>query len=70
MLFNTLMIHHYLPADVITTAMVLIVKIKTGDTGDKNRYRLVTAASNLLEICILDVLETYLVTHDHQFINL
>ena len=64
------MIHHYLPADVITTAMVLIVKIETGDTGHKNRYRLVTAASNLLEICILDVLETYLVTHDYQFINL
>ena len=28
---------------------------------------LVTAASKLFEICILKILETYLITHDHQF---
>ena len=52
------------------TAMVPIIKNKTGDTSDKNNYRpiaLVTAASKLFEICIFDVLETYLLTHDHQF---
>ena len=50
--------------------MVPIKNIKTGGTSDRNNYRpiaLVTAASNLYEICILGVLETYLLTHDHQF---
>ena len=45
------------------TGMVPIIKNKTGDTSDKNNYRpytLVTAASKLFDICILDVLETYL----------
>ena len=52
------------------TAIVPIMKNKTGDTSDKNNYRpiaLVTAASKLFEICILEILETYLITHDHQF---
>ena len=42
----------------------------TGDTGDKDNYRpiaLVTAASKNLEICLLEILEMYLITHDHQF---
>ena len=52
------------------TAIVPIIKNKTGDTSDKNNYRpiaLVTVASKLFEICILEILETYLITHDHQF---
>ena len=52
------------------TALVPIVKNKTGDTNDKNNYRpiaIVTAASKLFEICILKVLDAYLITHDHQF---
>ena len=49
--------------------MVPIITNKTGNTSDKNNYRpiaLVTAVSKLFEICILEVLETYLL-HDHQF---
>ena len=52
------------------TALVTIVKNKTGDTSVKNYYRpiaIVTAASKLFEICILEILNTYLITHDHQF---
>ena len=52
------------------TALVPIIKNKTGDTSDKNNYRpfaLVTAASQNFEIYILEVLEMYLITHDHQF---
>ena len=52
------------------TALVPIVKNKTGDTSDKNNYRpiaIVTVASKLFEICILKVLDAYLITHDHQF---
>ena len=70
LLFDTFILHGYLPADFMKTAMAPIIKIKTGDTSDKNNYRpiaLVTAASKLFEICILDILETYLLTHDYQF---
>ena len=70
LLFNTFIIHGYLPADFMKTAIVPIIKNKTGDTSDKNNYRpiaLATAASKLFEICILEILETYLITQDHQF---
>ena len=52
------------------TAMVPITKNKTEDTSNKNNYKpiaLDTAASKLFEICTLDVLENYLLTHDDQF---
>ena len=52
------------------TAIVPIIINKTGDTSDKNNYRpiaLVTATSKLFEICLLEILQMYLITHDHQF---
>ena len=52
------------------TALVPIIKNKTGDTGDKNNYMpiaLVTAASKNFEMCLLEILEMYLITHDRQF---
>ena len=55
---------------LIFSALVPIIKNKTGDTSDKNNYRsiaLVTAAPKYLEICFLEVLDMYLITHDHQF---
>ena len=58
----------YLPADFMKTAMVPIFKNKTGDISDNNTYRpiaLVTAACKLFEICILEILETYLLTHHY-----
>ena len=69
-LFTSFITHGYLPADVMKTSLVPIIKNKTGDTSDKNNYRpiaLVTAASKIFEICILEILEMYLITHDHQF---
>ena len=63
--FNTFILHgYYLPADFMKTAIVPIIKNKKGDTSDKNNHRpiaLVTAASKLFEICILEILETYLI---------
>ena len=59
LLFNTFILHGYFPADFMKTAFVIIIKNKTGDTSDKNNYRpiaLVTAASKLFEICILEIL--------------
>ena len=55
---------------LMKAAIVPIIKNKTGDTSDKTNYRpiaLVNVASKLFEICILEILETYLITHDHQF---
>ena len=69
-LFTSFITHGHLPSNFIKTALVHIIKNKTGDTSDKNNYRpiaLVTAASKIFEICILEVLEMYLITHDHQF---
>ena len=52
------------------TAIVLIIKNKTGDTSDKNNYRpiaLITPASNIFKLCLSIILEDYLATHDQQF---
>ena len=51
-------------------AIVPIIKNKTGDTSDKNNYRLialVTACSKIFKLCILSIIEYYIFTHDHQF---
>ena len=66
--FYLLITHGYLPGDFMKTALVPIIKNKT---GDKNNYRsiaLVTAFSKFFEICLLEILEVYLITHDHQFV--
>ena len=47
-----------------------IIERETADCSDKNNYRpiaLVTSTSKLFEICILNLLEIYLVTHVQQF---
>ena len=70
LLFNAFIRHGHLPTDFMKTAIVPIIKNKTGDTSDKNNYRpiaLVTATSKLFEICLLEILQMYLITHDHQF---
>ena len=62
--------HGYLPGMFMKTAIVPIIKNKTGDTSDKNNYRpiaLVTAASKIFELCLCVILENYLFTHDQQF---
>ena len=51
------------------TAIVPIIKNKTGDS-DKNNYRptaLVTTSSNIFELCILSIFESYICIHNHQF---
>ena len=58
LLFNTSILHGYLPADFMKTVMVSVIKNITEDTSDKNNYRpiaLVKAASKLFEICILEI---------------
>ena len=70
LLFSAFITHGYLPNMFMKTAIVPIIKNKTGDTSDKNNYRpnaLVTAASKIFELCLSIILEDYLVTHDQQF---
>ena len=70
MLFSAFITHGYLPGMFMKTAIVPIIKIKTGDTSDKNNYRpiaLVTAASKIFKLCLSVILENYLFTHDQQF---
>ena len=69
-LFNCFISHRYLPSEFMKTAIVPIIKNKTGDTSDKNNYRpiaLVTACSKIFELCIVSIIENYICTHDHQF---
>ena len=45
--------HGYLPSEFMKTAIVLVIKKKTGDTSGKNNYRpiaLVTACSKKFEL--------------------
>ena len=70
LLFSAFITHGYLPNMFMKTAIVPIIKNKTGYTSDKNNYRpiaLVTAASKIFELCLSIILEDYLVTHDQQF---
>ena len=39
MLFSAFITHGYLPGRFMKTAIVPIIKNKTGDTSDKNNYR-------------------------------
>ena len=70
LLFSAFITHGYLSGMFMKTAIVPIIKNKTGDTSDKNNYRpiaLVTAASKIFELCLSVILENYLFTHDQQF---
>ena len=70
LLFSAFITHGHLPDMFMKTAIVPIIKNKTGNTSDKNNYRpiaLVTAASKIFELCLSVILEDYLITHDQQF---
>ena len=70
LLLNCFILHGYLPRDFMKTAIVSIIKNKSGNSSDKANYRpiaLVTACSKIFESCLLIMLEKYLHTHDQQF---
>ena len=70
LLFNSFLCHGYLPLEFIKTAIVPIIKSKTGSSSDKNNYgpiALVTACSKILKLCLLEIIELYLDTHDNLF---
>ena len=52
------------------SAFVPILKSRQGDTSDKNNYRpiaIVTAISKILELCLMNLIESHLITRDNQF---
>ena len=52
------------------SAIIPLIKNKTGDTNDKNNYRpiaLVTAMSKIFELCLSEKLNDHLTTSDNQF---
>ena len=64
------MSHGYLPAALMKSAIVPILKNRQGDTSNKNNYRpiaIVTAISKMFELCLMKLMESYLVTRDNQF---
>lgn len=70
-LFYTLCISHsYLPADMMKTVVVPIVKSKTGNISDMNNYRpisLATVMAKVLDSLLNAQLDKYLNIHDNQF---
>ena len=69
-LFNCNISHGYLPFEFMKTAIVTIIRNKTGDTSDKNNYlliALVTAFLKILNYAFCLSVENYICTHDHQF---
>ena len=62
-----------MPAGLMKTAIVPILRNRQGDTSDKNNYRpiaIVIALSKIFELCIMrmiELLEAHLVTSDNQF---
>ena len=70
LLFTAILTHGHMPSDLMKTAIVPILKNRQGDTSDKNNYRpiaIVTAMSKILELCIMKLIESHLVTSDNQF---
>ena len=60
-IFNCFITHGYLPREFMKTAIVPIIKNKSGNTSDISNYRpitLVTACSKIFESCLLKMLET------------
>ncbi len=70
LLFTAFISHGHLPDSLMNTILVPLIKNKNGDIGDKNNYRpiaLVTAASKILEIAILNIIGIYIYTSHNQF---
>ena len=59
-----------MPAELMKTTIVPILKNRQGDTSDKNNYMPIAifiALSKIFELCIMRKVETQLITSDNQF---
>ena len=67
--YNRVISHGHLPDDFMKTIIIPLIKNKSGDTSNVNNYRpiaLVTVASKILEIILLEMLTPYLNTTDNH----
>ena len=70
LLYTSFLIHGHLPSNFMKTILVPLLKNKTGDICDTNNYRpiaLVTVSSKIIELVILNHIESYIATNDNQF---
>ena len=70
LLFTSMLTHGHMPAELMKTAIVPILKNRQGDTSGKNNYRpiaIVMALSKIFEHCIMRKVKTQLITRDNQF---
>ena len=70
LLFTGFLLHGHLPALFMNSAIVPLIKNKSGDSSDKGNYRpiaLVTPCSKIFERLLLDSIDHHLVTSDNQF---
>ena len=64
-LFTSILINGYLPASLLKSAIVPILKNMQGDTSDKNNYcpiAIVTAIFKSFELCHMNLIESHLIT--------
>ena len=69
LIFTSKLTHGHMPSDLMKSAIVPILKHRQCDTSDKNNYRTIaifTAMSKILELCIMKLIETHLLTSDNQ----
>lgn len=70
LLYSSLLLHGYLPVNFMRSAILPIIKNKTGDTSDKGNYRpvaIVNPCSKIFECIVLSYIDQHLVTNDNQF---
>ena len=60
------MYHGCLPAEFVRTTLVSFTKCRTENSSDKNNNRPI-ALEKSLNFVLLEIIEVYLDTHDHQF---
>ena len=70
MWFTSILVHSYVPDDLIKVVCIPLLKSKSGLITDSNNYRPIALAntfSKLMEHVILTRCEVYLTTSDNQF---
>ena len=70
MLFTSLLVNGHLPEDFTLSILIPVIKNKSGDISERNKYRLIAIAcviSKVLEIILRSRCEEYLTTTDYQF---
>ena len=69
-LINAMLVHGFLPDDLMTTIIIPLLKDKKGNISSLDNYRpiaITTVFSKILELLILYKYRDYLSTTDHQF---